>query len=119
MTTVKGRHWAADRTRLPGERGTMDLKLDIGRRTDVGRRRPHNEDCLGIYPPTADDAVPGRGKMFVVADGMGGYAAGEVASHIAVEEVLNGYFNESGEDIEASLTRALQQANRAVIAEAN
>src|SRR5204863_8045733 len=89
----------------------MDLKLDVGRRTDVGRRRPHNEDCLGIYPPTADDAVPGRGKMFVVADGMGGYAAGEVASHIAVEEVLNGYFNETGEDVEGGLTRAIQQAN--------
>ena len=93
----------------------MDLKLDVGRRTDVGRRRPHNEDCLGIYPPEADDAVPGRGKMFVVADGMGGYAAGEVASHIAVEEALNSYFNEADRAVEESLIRALEQANRAVI----
>jgi serine/threonine protein phosphatase PrpC len=97
----------------------MDLKLDVGRRTDVGRRRPHNEDCLGIYPPEIDGTVPGRGKMFVVADGMGGYAAGEVASHIAVEEALNSYFNASDRAIGDSLARALQQANRAVIQEAS
>jgi serine/threonine protein phosphatase PrpC len=97
----------------------MDLKLDVGRRTDVGRRRPHNEDCLGIYPPEIDGTVPGRGKMFVVADGMGGYAAGEVASHIAVEEALNSYFNASDTAIGDSLARALQQANRAVIHEAS
>ncbi len=46
--------------------------------TDVGKRRPNNEDAYHI-----DDA---RG-IFVVADGMGGHLAGEVASRIAVEVV--------------------------------
>src|SRR6185295_10012821 len=44
--------------------------------TDVGRRRDHNEDAY-----FADDAL----QLYVVADGMGGHACGEVASGLAVE----------------------------------
>lgn len=47
---------------------------DVGVATDVGRVREHNED-----------SVLARGRVFAVADGMGGHAAGEVASRIAVE----------------------------------
>ena len=47
-------------------------------RTDVGRRRKHNEDAVLV-----DDAL----GLYVVADGMGGHAAGEVASAQAVKSV--------------------------------
>jgi serine/threonine protein phosphatase PrpC/CRP-like cAMP-binding protein len=47
-------------------------------RTDVGKKRKHNEDAL-----LADDAL----GLYVVADGMGGHAAGEVASAQAVESI--------------------------------
>lgn len=46
--------------------------------TDVGRRRKNNEDYFGIFE--AD-------RLFVVADGMGGHAAGEIASSTAVQAV--------------------------------
>src|SRR5258708_12614790 len=47
-------------------------------RTDVGRKRKHNEDsCF------ADDAM----GLYVVADGMGGHAAGELASAQAVKSI--------------------------------
>ncbi|MEJ2760174.1 MAG: Stp1/IreP family PP2C-type Ser/Thr phosphatase [Gammaproteobacteria bacterium] len=56
-------------------------KLDIVNLSDVGRRRPHNEDS------TLTDARLG---LMVLADGMGGYKAGEVASAIAVTSIHEG-----------------------------
>jgi len=46
--------------------------------TDVGRQRQHNEDTFLVQP----DA-----QLFLVADGMGGHAAGEIASKIAAETI--------------------------------
>ena len=61
----------------------MDLssKLEIVNHTDVGLRRPHNEDS------TITDV---RNGLVILADGMGGYKAGEVASALAVTEILHG-----------------------------
>lgn len=53
--------------------------LDIVRLTDVGQRRDHNEDAI------ASDAEIG---LVVLADGMGGYKAGEVASEIAILTIM-------------------------------
>ena len=67
-------------------------------RTDVGRTREHNEDAFVIADLTTDRAtllpevrthtVGDRGTLFMVADGMGGAAAGELASQMATEVVL-------------------------------
>ncbi|MEQ1728968.1 MAG: protein phosphatase 2C domain-containing protein [Vicinamibacterales bacterium] len=54
--------------------------------TDRGRVRPTNEDCFGIDPDL---------QLCVIADGMGGHNAGEVASRLAVEAVLDYVANNS------------------------
>jgi PPM family protein phosphatase len=67
-------------------------------RTDVGRTREHNEDAFVVadlsrgnatlQPEVRTHAVGERGTLFMVADGMGGAAAGEIASAMAIEVVL-------------------------------
>jgi protein phosphatase len=96
----------------------MRLQLDIGQRTDVGRRREHNEDSLGVYRPDHEAELDRRGLLLLVADGMGGYAAGEVASRVAIETVSAEYYGDSWGDLEEALERALQLANDAVRDEA-
>lgn len=68
----------------------MPLKLDAEGLTDVGRKRAQNEDSLALNP---------EHHVFVVADGMGGHASGDVASQMAVETVGQ-FFRETSEDEE-------------------
>jgi serine/threonine protein phosphatase PrpC len=80
--------------------------------TDVGRIREHNEDAFYI---SSD------GRILVVADGMGGHAAGEVASVLAVESIAEFFRGErrqaidgDSESVESLLREALETAHRTV-----
>jgi protein phosphatase len=78
--------------------GVGRIVVHVFGRTDVGRTREHNEDSFVVADLTAGNAtldstvqqhVAGpKGSLFMVADGMGGAAAGEIASAMAVEVVL-------------------------------
>jgi protein phosphatase len=90
------------------------MRLNVGAATSVGRVRPMNEDAYL--------ARPGQG-LFVVCDGMGGAAAGEVASALAIETIaarLNGGPPPGGtyrgyQPRTAWLGQAIESANRAII----
>jgi PPM family protein phosphatase len=60
----------------------MSLKLLAAAKTDVGRQREQNEDSPYLY--ISEELERG---LFIVADGMGGYRAGEVASRLAVQKI--------------------------------
>jgi protein phosphatase len=62
----------------------MHLKLAAADRTDVGRQREQNEDYAYKRIESTEEGDKG---LFIVADGMGGYEAGEVASKLAVETI--------------------------------
>lgn len=62
----------------------MSIKLIAADKTDVGRQREQNEDA--VYK-RVESSGEGDCGLFIVADGMGGYQAGEVASRLAVERI--------------------------------
>jgi PPM family protein phosphatase len=90
------------------------MKCSHSVRTDVGRHREHNEDDYGVGEGTD---VAQRGHLFVVCDGMGGHEAGEVASRIAVESILSGYYADESDDRAAALSIAFDYANTSIFNE--
>jgi len=68
----------------------MSMKLTAADKTDVGKQREQNEDMP--YKRIESSEEGDRG-LFIVADGMGGYQAGEVASKLAVERISQALHN--------------------------
>jgi serine/threonine protein phosphatase PrpC len=120
---------------------SLDLDIDAAGRTDKGRVRTNNEDQFLIAELSKlltverssmnepnEQLAPGRGHLFLVADGIGGHAGGEVASRIAartVEEcLLNslkwflGSRGDEGQEVVEHLQGAVHQADARVFSAA-
>jgi PPM family protein phosphatase len=80
----------------------------VGLLSDIGNVRKVNEDYLGYYEDIEK-------KIYIVADGMGGHNAGEVASKLAVETTLE-YINADSclNDFEIVLREAIQHSNKKI-----
>jgi protein phosphatase len=88
--------------------------------TDVGRVREHNEDSVLAFECMRDSLLnPARTFLYVVADGMGGAEAGEVASAIAVETIRSHVEEKMAASKDADpqpiLQEALELANSKII----
>jgi serine/threonine protein phosphatase PrpC len=96
------------------------IRLRADALTDVGRVREHNEDSVLVFEYKRDSLLnPGQTFLYVVADGMGGAEAGEVASAIAVETIRNYVEGKMAvaevADLHLILQEALEQANSKII----
>ena len=83
--------------------------------SDRGNIRINNED-IGLFFRIADDSSGSeKGSLMLVADGMGGHQAGEVASKLASEVIVQEYFNNGNNaTIEKNLSRAFSAANKKI-----
>jgi len=94
------------------------FRLWVGKHTDAGRLRDHNEDSYGIFVPTDPVQLKQLGSLFAVADGMGGHAAGEIASKAALDSLIEVYFATPEPSRSDALRKATHAANERVVAEA-
>ena len=110
----------------PNDASGGEVIVHVFGRTDVGRTREHNEDAFAVADLTTGNATlqpevrthPAgpKGTLFMVADGMGGAAAGEIASAMAVEVVVSELRSVwvTGESSGAEeFVRAIKQATKA------
>jgi serine/threonine protein phosphatase PrpC len=88
------------------------LNLEFAHLSDPGKSRDHNEDFLGYAEPETPEQARSRGWLFALADGVGGHADGEVASHAAVEHLVSGFRAAPASEAPGTLlTRLIQVAN--------
>jgi protein phosphatase len=86
--------------------------------SDVGQRRKHNEDYVGFYEPFRIADQKAYGRLYVLADGVGGATAGEVASNYAVNKIIYTYYQEqAGDDSGARLRQVIEEANADIFAQ--
>jgi serine/threonine protein phosphatase PrpC len=110
---------------------TAPVRVSLFAKTDLGKTRDHNEDCFivadlstretSLLPHVRDHVVGPKGSLMMVADGMGGAAAGEVASDMATRVVYEHLTTKWAEDEENTpqrfayrLKEAVEQANQKI-----
>jgi serine/threonine protein phosphatase PrpC len=100
------------------------VKVSVFGKTDLGRTRDHNEDTFlvadlssgnaSLLPEVREHEIGQRGSLFMVADGMGGAAAGELASEMAADLIYRHLSTVWPEDEDASPARFAYRMKEAV-----
>jgi serine/threonine protein phosphatase PrpC len=89
--------------------------IELASLTDIGCQRDNNEDRYAYWEPDADDEFARKGRLAVVADGMGGHEGGQEASRIAVEAIQEVFSRDSGVDPQALLVAGFQTAHERIL----
>src|SRR6478672_7689638 len=86
--------WAAKTSARP----RSYAHLSFGAKTDLGQVRENNEDKFDFLEPDEPSVLATKGRVFAVADGMGGHSAGQVASELALNVFTRTYYGDSKSD---------------------
>lgn len=135
MSTISGEYVIPAGSREDRDRPQAPVVIQVFAQTDVGRTREHNEDSFIVvnlsegeplrFERLVEQPADPAATLFMVADGMGGAAAGEVASATAVDVVLRHLrerFADNREvapaDLATELARAAEKANWSIFQQA-
>ena len=86
-------------------------RLEYASLSDVGLRRSNNQDSLAVMPAASQSLWQQRGDLFVVADGMGAHAAGELASKLSTDTVPLVYHKLMDHTPAEAILAAVEEAN--------
>lgn len=90
-----------------------DYEVQVSVNSDVGCVRRNNEDSSAFIKPGDEHSLAEKGMLAIVADGMGGHSAGEVASKLAIDMIGRCYY-ESAEPANEALRDAFHEANQQI-----
>jgi PPM family protein phosphatase len=95
----------------------MNVKpgVEVAGLSDVGCLRENNEDSYLYWEPADDDEFKRKGRLAVIADGMGGHEGGSEASHLAVETVRDVYDAGFRDDPQAMLMEGFAAAHTRIL----
>jgi serine/threonine protein phosphatase PrpC len=90
--------------------------VELANLTDVGIQREKNEDYFIYLEPEDDGEFARKGRLLLVADGMGGHAGGELASGIAAAALRDAFLHSDAEDPQTVLVEGFSRAQREIVA---
>ena len=96
---------------MPPANGKWSEYLDLATLTDVGMRRSINQDSHVVVLASDQESWTHRGHVFIVADGMGAHAAGELASKLAVDNIPHTYYKLAEMPAPAAIEKSIVEAN--------
>jgi PPM family protein phosphatase len=89
--------------------------LRMGAKTDLGQVRENNEDKFDFIEPDDPGVLARKGRVYAVADGMGGHSAGQIASELGLKIFIKSFYQDTANSVAASLKRAVQEANAYIV----
>ena len=91
------------------------MQLEVAALTHKGMVRENNEDAYLAFEPENEHELSDKGRLYIVADGMGGHRGGEIASQLAVDTILSAYYSSDDQDRVGALCLAFDEANRIIL----
>jgi PPM family protein phosphatase len=99
---------------MPVDSKARNPGIEAASLSDVGLQRANNEDSCLYWEPESDDGFSRKGRLAIVADGMGGYEGGQEASRLAVESVRDTYDRNFSGNPQATLIAGFELAHEAI-----
>ena len=93
----------------------MKPGIEVAGLTDIGCQRENNEDSFLYWEPADDEEFRRKGRLAVIADGMGGHEGGQEASRMAVETVREVYDQAFHDDPQAALFESFNVAHARIL----